>query len=339
MTLDYATPTAVRRTNPIVYWATVGLAILSIALIYIGGLVTSYGAGMSVPDWPATNGYCMFAFPISKWVGGILYEHSHRLYASGVGFYTLVLCGIVFYTDRRKWVRWFALALLLAVAIQGTLGGLRVVWSKLDLAIVHGCAGQVFLCMVGTFAVLTSRFWADAPNMRNATSRLLLVLSAVASTVVLVQLIIGAIMRHKQAGLAIPDFPLAFGLLLPPTHIDDHIQHLALRYGTNLGPDGVTLFMVWIHFAHRLWAVVVSAVLVVLAAVLLQRKRDVPLAGSAWVLLALLATQLTLGILTVLLRRPADITSLHVAVGSVTLLQTWIITLKCWRLHHGANGQ
>jgi len=244
------------------------------------------------------------------------------------------LCGIVFYTDRRKWVRWFAVALLLAVAIQGTLGGLRVVLSKLDLAIVHGCAGQVFLCMVGTFAVMTSRFWANAPSLENATSKRLLKLSLLASAAVLGQLIIGAIMRHKQAGLAIPDFPLSFGLLLPPTHIDDHIQHLALRYGTNLGPGGVTLFMVWIHFAHRLWAVVVSGMLVVFAIALLGTG----LAKSAWVLLALLATQLTLGILTVLLRRPADITSLHVAVGSVTLLQTWIITLKCWRLHRPAEA-
>jgi len=339
MTLDYETIAAPRQRNPAVYWGTVGLAVVTAMLIYVGGLVTSYGAGMSVPDWPATNGYCMFAFPISKWVGGIWYEHSHRLLASGVGLYSIVLCVLVFYTDRRKWVRWFSLAILLAVGIQGTLGGLRVVLSKLDLAIVHGCAGQVFLCMVGTFALLTSKFWADAPCLGNAASKRLLNLSVVAAAVVLVQLIIGAIMRHEQAGLAIPDFPLSFGLLLPPTHIDDRIQHLALRYGTVLGPGAVTLFMVWIHFAHRLGALVVSVVLVTLAAALLAHRRRIAMARSAWILLALLMAQLTLGILTVLLRRPADITSLHVVVGSLVLLQTWIITLKCWRLHRGANGQ
>ena len=88
-------------------------------LIVVGGLVTSKGAGMSVPDWPTTYGYNMFLFPYSKWVGGIFWEHSHRLIASGVGFLTLILAAVTFWKEKRTWVRWLAVAAVAAVILQG----------------------------------------------------------------------------------------------------------------------------------------------------------------------------------------------------------------------------
>src|SRR5438045_789940 len=60
-------------------------------LIFMGGLVTSHGAGMSVPDWPNSYGYNMFTFPPSRWVGGIFYEHTHRLLGSLVGLFATLL--------------------------------------------------------------------------------------------------------------------------------------------------------------------------------------------------------------------------------------------------------
>jgi cytochrome c oxidase assembly protein subunit 15 len=304
-------------------------------LIFIGGLVTSHQAGMSVPDWPNSWGYNMFTFPPSKWVGGILFEHTHRLAGAFVGLLTIALLAVVWMTDRRKWMRWTAIAILLAVCVQGTIGGLRVVLSDRDLAIVHGCAAQIFFCFIATFCVMTSRFWlerrdlveSDAPTMRKVRT-----LGAITAAVILVQLIVGAIMRHSDAGLAIPDFPLSYGHLIPPTQLDPAFRQEAIeRFGLNLGLSHVTLFQIWIHFAHRIGAVVVSLAVITLAAMILPRLGSEPaFARPTYALLALLAIQITLGICTVLLRKPADVASAHVAVGSLVLVTSWVITVRAF---------
>src|SRR5947207_12128506 len=95
-------------------------------LIFVGGLVTSTGSGLSVPDWPTTYGWNMFTFPMSKWVGGILFEHTHRLVASFVGFLTVVLAVWTWFREKRSWVRRLAVAALGTVIMQGVLGGLTV---------------------------------------------------------------------------------------------------------------------------------------------------------------------------------------------------------------------
>src|SRR3954447_19581553 len=104
-------------------------------LIFMGGLVTSHGAGMSVPDWPNSWGYNMFLFPPRLWIGGILYEHTHRLMATVVGMLAIALTIVAWKTDSRRRVQWLCTAVLGAVIFQGVLGGLRVVLVKLDLAI------------------------------------------------------------------------------------------------------------------------------------------------------------------------------------------------------------
>src|SRR5215510_11261535 len=95
-------------------------------LIFVGGLVTSNEAGLSVPDWPTTYGWNMFTFPYSKWVGGIFYEHGHRLVASFVGFLTVGLTIWTWMKESRKWLRTLSLVALGAVITQGILGGLTV---------------------------------------------------------------------------------------------------------------------------------------------------------------------------------------------------------------------
>src|SRR3954470_22965918 len=193
-------------------------------LIFIGGLVTSHGAGLAVPDWPNSYGYNMFLFPPSRWVGNIWYEHVHRLYASGVGLLCVVLCAWAWLADRRtttKAVRRLATALLALVIFQGVLGGLRVVLLNLDLAIVHGCTAQAFFCLAALTALVSGRWWSAAPDLSGAKEadrgRRVVWWAVVAVAVVYGQLIVGAVMRHYQAGLAIPDFPLAYGKVLPPT--------------------------------------------------------------------------------------------------------------------------
>ena len=118
-------------------------------LILAGGLVTNTGAGLAVPDWPTTFGYNMFLYPWSKMVGGIFYEHSHRLIGSVVGLLTLTLTLVLWAVETRRWLRWLGGAALLAVIIQGVLGGLRVILLQETLAIVHGALAQAGFSLDG----------------------------------------------------------------------------------------------------------------------------------------------------------------------------------------------
>ncbi|HEX4053466.1 MAG TPA: COX15/CtaA family protein [Tepidisphaeraceae bacterium] len=316
-----------------------GLALITAAatfpLIFMGGLVTSHQAGMSVPDWPNSWGYNMFTFPPSKWVGGILFEHTHRLAATVVGMLTIALMIAAWTTDRRRWVRWTAVGVFLACLAQGTIGGLRVVLSLRDLAIVHGCAAQLFFCFIAAYCVMTSRFWTERRNLPQnelPAVRSVLGLAIVAVAIILMQLVVGAIMRHSDAGLAIPDFPTSYGHLLPPVKIDTAFREEAIhRFGLNLGLNRVTLFQIWIHFSHRIGAVLVSIAVIALSAKILLRLRNDPaFSRLGYLVLLLLTVQVTLGILTVLLRKPADIASAHVAVGALLLVANWVIAVRAF---------
>ena len=135
-------------------------ALMTVGLIAVGGLVTSHEAGMAVPDWPTSYGYNMFLFPISKWVGGIFYEHSHRLFASGVGFLTTILAVWLWVKEPRRWVRWLGVAAFFSVVLQGVLGGLRVTLLKAQIGIFHAILAQMFLVLLCAIALFTSSWWS-----------------------------------------------------------------------------------------------------------------------------------------------------------------------------------
>src|SRR5688572_26895560 len=212
----------------------------------MGGLVTSHGAGMSVPDWPNSYGYNMFTFPPSKWVGGIFYEHTHRLMGTVVGMLSIALATYAWRTQIANGasrvaefitrgrirathvssafgpaVRWLCVSVLVAVIVQGVLGGLRVVLVQLDLAVVHACFAQAFFCLAAAACVVTSRWWIEAPDLSQSRTfwegRRLIAACVVALVAIYAQLIVGATMRHYQAGLAVPDLPLAYGQVIPAT--------------------------------------------------------------------------------------------------------------------------
>lgn len=342
------------------------LALLTAAatfpLIFMGGLVTSHGAGMSVPDWPNSYGYNMFTFPPSLWVGGIFYEHTHRLMGTVVGMLAILLTVCAWHPQianlasrlaaaatRRgavakpappthsRSVRWLCLALLLAVIFQGVLGGLRVVMVELDLAIVHACFAQAFFCLAALTAVVTSRWWHDAPDLsrqpEGAMGRRLAALAAACVFAIYAQLVVGAMMRHYDAGLAIPDLPLAYGKLLPPTDAAALREANALRaWESGLKP--VTLSQVWLHFGHRIGAVLVSGMVGMLVWTVARRHRaKLALLRPALLAGGLLLVQVSLGVLTVLWRKPADVASAHVAVGALVLVTTFVIAARAARLY------
>ena len=131
-------------------------------LIWVGGLVTTYDAGMAVPDWPGTYGYNLFLYPLDTWVLGpfdLFIEHGHRLLGAFVGFVAILIVIASLRHEPRNWVRALSVGLLLMVICQGLLGGMRVVLSDRTLAMVHGCVGPAFFSLCVAMSVITSRIW------------------------------------------------------------------------------------------------------------------------------------------------------------------------------------
>ncbi len=324
------------KYQPALFWFAVANAVTTFLLIGLGGLVTSHEAGMSVPDWPTTYGYNMFLFPVDKWIGGIFYEHSHRLLASGVGFLTTILAVWLWLKDARKWVQWLGIAAFLLVIVQGILGGLRVRWQLDWLGVPHGAVGQIFLVLTAALALFTSRWWMESAGKKQiAVPRGLRCHILYVTILIFVQLLIAATMRHQHAGLAIWDFPSAHGKLWPDT------SHAAIADYNAHRPPGwvgkpITAFQVNLQMVHRFVAYAIF--LGVAAATLLARKklggRD-PLTRFAWFWLALLTLQIGLGAWTIWSDKAADVTTLHVMGGAAALLTGtlwWLIAARRTRL-------
>ena len=290
-------------------YLTVGATFL---LIVIGGIVTSTDSGLAVPDWPTTFGYNMFLYPLSEMVGGILYEHSHRLMGSLVGLLTVGLFAFILARDSRRWLKWLGLAALIAVVVQGVLGGLRVTQINRNFAIVHACLAQAFFALLCGIAWFTSRDWwqgfgtatfgfqatpKSEPTITGAQK--LRRLSLITTCLIYVQLIFGAILRHTGSRL---DMHLLFAFLVA--------LHIFLLMRRILGTNDQTQKYV---------------------------------SSTAFLLLGLLAVQLMLGTgaffakLTALGETFATaltvtITTAHVAVGALMLVSSFVLTLKIYRL-------
>jgi cytochrome c oxidase assembly protein subunit 15 len=319
------------KTSPWPHRLAVLTCCATFPLICMGGLVTSHQAGMSVPDWPNSFGYNMFLFPPHLWIGGIFYEHTHRLMGTVVGFLSILLALAAWKWEFRPVARRLAYAVLAGVIFQGILGGLRVVFVNLNLAIVHACVAQAFFCLTVLVAFLTSSARPSSLIPHPSSVITTRTLALIAVSLIYLQLIAGALMRHYQAGLAIPDLPLAYGHILPPTTSEQlrEINHLRVADPTL---DRVTLGQIYLHYAHRVGALLVTLALATLITHVLLRHRQTPqFRNPALLLILLIISQLTLGVFVVLKRKPADIASLHVAVGALTLVTTFLLYLRARR--------
>jgi cytochrome c oxidase assembly protein subunit 15 len=297
-------------------------------LICIGGLVTSNEAGMSVPDWPNSYGYNMFFFPWQDWVGGIFFEHTHRLVASGVGV-LLTLLAIALCFQERVWLRWMGLAVPIFVLLEGTIGGLRVVLKEDQLGILHGCLAQALFLAVSLMALFTSRWWIQARPARvppKWSGRALFV-----TALIFAQLMIGATMRHEHAGLSIPDFPTAYGQVWPKTDPASVQQYNIERLHHNRLPT--TAVYIDMQMVHRLGAVLITAaILAVTAATWLTPGTAPVLRRWSTVWLGLVFVQFALGIFTIWTNKAADVATAHVATGALTLMTGALLTAMSMRL-------
>ena len=268
-------------------------------LIVIGGIVTSTDSGLAVPDWPTTFGYNMFLYPLSEMVGGILYEHSHRLMGSLVGILMIALLVLILAKDSRKWLKWLGLAALIAVIVQGVLGGLRVTQINRNFAIVHACLAQAFFALLCGIAWFVSRdWWQDLRAVTGETARKLRRLSLITTCLIYLQLIFGAILRHTGSRL---DAHLLFAFLVAL-----HIFLLVRRMlAMDNEADGIGKSM-------PLLLLGLLAVQLILGTGAFFAKLTA--FGETF------ATALTV-----------TITTAHVAVGALMLVSSFVLTLKIYR--------
>jgi len=302
---------------------------MTFVLLCSGGLVTSKGVGMSVPDWPTTFGYNMFFFPISSWLGGIFHEHLHRLIASGIGLMTMILTVSTLAVETRRWVKNLAVIAFVAVCIQGLLGGLRVSLFKNEIGIFHGMLAQSFFCLLGIIAISTSpsflRGKCDAFLPHPFLKKIVLLSTAL----IFLQLALGASMRHAHLGLSIPDFPLAYGKILPDTDANTIDRINEARLADSEMPTTST--QIWLQMAHRVMAFIILGVVITVAVIVFSN----PIARSAstWsmVWLVMILCQVGLGAWTIWSNKAADIATAHMALGALSLLVGVLFTFRLFR--------
>lgn len=313
-----------RRTlvyRPLFAWSCVFALLWTAILLFAGGFTTSIQAGMAFLDWPLSDG----SINPDGWLTepDKRAEHSHRLLAASLGIITIGLALWHARNEPRAWLRRLAYWLALAVPVQGLLGGLRVLLDSLNtgadhnlvattFAVAHGVVAQLILCALVAITLAHSRPWIERMGgLQRPPSRALGIVGLVACGTIVVQLLLGALMRHNQAGLAIATFPLTPDGGLVPASWD---------------------FRVAIHFAHRAWALAVTAALALFVVRLWQARHTGRVLGAGAVaLVAILGIQVWLGALVVWTARNAHAATMHMLTGAFLLATCWALSFLAHR--------
>jgi heme a synthase len=301
------TPTEVEKARGLHRFAVL-TAGATFCLIFVGGLVTSTGSALAVPDWPLAFGKL-----IPAWKGGIRFEFGHRVAAGTVVFLTLVLMAWAWRSEPRRWVRRLVVLAFGLIIVQAVLGGITVLFElPLAIAVTHAATAQALFCLMVSIAIFTNPGWETTPHVDEPPSRIPLpTLAAATTAIIYMQILVGALMRHMSAGLVIPDFPLSFGYVVPP-YWNEYIA---------------------VNFAHRCGAVVVTAMVVWTVARVLRTHREVAaLRRPALGLFLLLVVQICLGAITIWSSRMVIPTTSHVAVGAAVLATSLALTLRAHRI-------
>ena len=289
----------------------------TIFLLAAGALVVGTGSGLAVPDWPLSFG--QFFPPM---VGGVLYEHGHRLIAGFVALLTLVQCGLILKFEPRAWVKKLALFSVVLVLSQALLGGLTVLFLlPKAVSIAHACLAQTFFCTITVLMLVSSSSWKKPLLGSVDTSWFPVRYLAIAVVLgFFLQLLAGATMRHFGAGLAIPDFPLSFGKWLPP------------------GSLASWTFPVGIHFTHRFGAfVMVALVALLIARVYRLYWNQFQVLLYAGALMGFIWIQVMLGAMVIWMRRPLSLTTIHLVVGALCLASSVLLAVQLFRVQHDSK--
>ena len=272
------------------------VAASTLFLIFAGAMVTSTGSGLAVPDWPLSYGRLM-----PPMVGGIFYEHGHRMVAATVGLLTVIQAIWLQRRARKRILRILGWCAVGAVIAQGLLGGMTVLFLLPPaISIAHAGLAEIFLCLNVSIALLASRWFDDVGAMEKGDAPI----AGTTALVILVyaQILVGALMRHLHAGLAIPTFPMP---LIPSS----------------------TSLTVMVNFAHRVGALIVAVAIIAIFIRLLRFEPKHPLRQIATLLLTVIPLQIMLGAYTVWSAKQPVITSLHVVTGALTLALSLILAI------------
>ncbi len=312
------------------------LVFSTLFLIFAGALIKSHEVGLSVPDWPTSYGYNMFTFPYSQWVGGIFFEHGHRLFATLVGFLTLIQSVLLTFSSKPLWLKKLGFFSLFLVTVQGLLGGITVLfYLPPQVSIAHGVLAQTFFIVTIIIAYVLSKTFHSYQKKKYSLG---LRNGALAIGIsVYIQLILGALVRHTASGLAIPDFPKMGGQWLP-TFSDKMMNNINVIL-FEFDQDLVIRAQSIAHFLHRFGAVIVISVLVYFT--IIYRKMivlDKVSLKNLYLIIGIVIIQSSLGIATVLSQKSPYIASMHVVTGASLLgaaflfiLNTHPNELKNWR--------
>lgn len=305
-------------------------------LIFAGALVKSHEVGLSVPDWPTTYGKQMFAYPISEMVGGIFYEHGHRMVATIVGFFTMVQAIWLGFSQESQWLKKIGFFALGMVILQGLFGGITVLFFlPPPVSIIHGILAQTFfmITIVLAYGLSIERSKRTEISGSSGVKRGAVIMCGL----VYVQLILGALMRHTASGMAIPDFPTMGGLWIP-TFSETMIHNINSTL-FDLDIDPVSRGQVIIHFIHRLGAIIVTGSIGFFGYKYGSFAKENKLVFAALVsIIGIVILQFSLGAITVLSERSPYIASFHVVTGAALLgactlfiLRTHPIKWTDWR--------
>ena len=293
------------------------IVFLTLSLIFVGALIKSHEVGLSVPDWPTSYGKQMFSFPFSEMVGGIFYEHGHRLFATIVGFLTLIQFIVLSFTDHPMWVKKMSFIALVLVITQGFLGGMTVIFFlPPQISILHGVLAQIFFISIIFIAYSLSD---SRLNKKKESFPLFIKRGALVITLlVFVQLVLGALVRHTSSGLAIPDFPKMGGMWIP-TFSDNMVNNINVElFDKNL--DMVSKWQVVIHFLHRLGAFIITLALTFFVYKFRKMVEKNSTESKILILFSvLLFIQIILGASTVITEKLPFVASFHVVTGAALL--------------------
>lgn len=301
---------------------TVFVAALAFLLLVAGGLVTSNNAGLAVPDWPTSFG-SMYRMP--QMIGGVKFEHGHRMIAEFVGLLTIIVAIWTWMVDKRRWMRALTIGAVLGVVFQGVLGGLTVLnFLPPAISTAHGVVGQTMFCVLAAIAVFTSKSWLDEPSERITMkdAKPLIRHSWMLIGFLYLQLILGAAFRHVWTKWGPP------GSNHWPVH---KIIHMFL-------------------YPHILNSLFVAGLILYLGMRGLSKHANIPhIKQPAMGLLMLLILQLLLGVAAYMVRvvqgvndvQPTialvGVTVAHLGVGALILALTVVFTIQAYR-HRGDSA-
>jgi len=294
-------------------------------LIFVGALVKSFEAGLSVPDWPTTYGYQMFAFPLADMVGGIFYEHGHRMLATVVGAITMLMAIWLGFKESRKSIKILGYTALALVIIQGLLGGLTVLfYLPTIISLLHGVTAQTFLLVLILIAFSLSKEFTNHSVEKDKNRKYIFYLLSV----VFIQLIIGAWMRHTNSGLAIFDFPQTAGVWFPM--FNNEMLSVINDWRFDVDLPNVTLFQVVIHFVHRCSGYIIVGLAGLLGFKFLKEKTiySKRIINNVYLILTLVLLQIIFGAFTIWTLKGPYITSIHVFNGAAVMGATFLLLLR-----------